>query len=244
MTTQSPPVLTLRDAHLTPHAHENAHRHRSDVTVLMLDRPRHAELIKQCREAGARIRLISDGDVGGAIEVRALSCSRTRHLWGLVRGPHIAIKGDYCAPCAPVLLCAGRATDAFQRGHASVPHPFGSQPAKCHGCPHLQVAKAGAPVDVMMGIGGTPEGVIAACALKCMGGTLQVRLWCFVVVMAMAGMWWGWGAGIWFQGTHRLRVECLACCPHMPNSHVLTVPTGPAVASQRERGQAGQGARL
>ncbi|GFH26397.1 uncharacterized protein HaLaN_24541 [Haematococcus lacustris] len=76
---------------------------RSDVTVLVLDRPRHADLIRQCREAGARIRLISDGDVGGAIEV----------------------------------------------------------------------AKAGSPVDVLMGIGGTPEGVIAACALKCMGGTLQ-----------------------------------------------------------------------
>lgn len=78
----------------------------SDVTVLMLDRPRHADLILQCRQAGARIRLISDGDVGGAIEV----------------------------------------------------------------------AKAGAPVDVMMGIGGTPEGVIAAAALKCMGGHLQGRL--------------------------------------------------------------------
>ena len=64
---------------------------RRDVTVLMLDRPRHADYIKQCREAGARIRLISDGDVGGAIET----------------------------------------------------------------------AKADAPVDVMMGIGGTPEGVIA-----------------------------------------------------------------------------------
>lgn len=79
----------------------------SDVTVLMLDRPRHAQMTKECREAGARIRLISDGDVGGAIEV----------------------------------------------------------------------AKAGAPVDVLLGIGGTPEGVIAACALKCMGGSLQGRLW-------------------------------------------------------------------
>lgn len=78
-----------------------------DVTVLILDRPRHADMIRQCREAGARIRLISDGDVAGAIEV----------------------------------------------------------------------AKAGAPVDVMMGIGGTPEGVIAACALKCMGGHMLGRLW-------------------------------------------------------------------
>ena len=38
------------------------------MTVLVLDRPRHAELIRQIREAGARIRMISDGDVGGAIE--------------------------------------------------------------------------------------------------------------------------------------------------------------------------------
>ena len=41
----------------------------SDVTVLVLDRPRHKEIIQECRAAGARIRLISDGDVGGAIEV-------------------------------------------------------------------------------------------------------------------------------------------------------------------------------
>lgn len=79
----------------------------SDVTVLVLDRPRHAKLIADIRAAGARIRMISDGDVGGAIET----------------------------------------------------------------------AKPEAPVDVMMGIGGTPEGVIAAAALKCMGGSIQGRLW-------------------------------------------------------------------
>eukprot|EP00879_Flechtneria_rotunda_P002327 GHRR01002522.1.p4 GENE.GHRR01002522.1~~GHRR01002522.1.p4 ORF type:complete len:164 (+),score=50.61 GHRR01002522.1:427-918(+) len=78
-----------------------------DVTVLVLDRPRHAKLISEIRAAGARIRMISDGDVGGAIET----------------------------------------------------------------------AKPEAPVDVMMGIGGTPEGVIAAAALKCMGGHIQGRLW-------------------------------------------------------------------
>lgn len=78
-----------------------------DVTVLVLDRPRHAQLIADIRKAGARIRMISDGDVGGAIET----------------------------------------------------------------------AKPGAPVDVLMGIGGTPEGVIAAAALKCMGGHIQGRLW-------------------------------------------------------------------
>ena len=37
-----------------------------DVTVCILDRPRHAELIRECRQAGARIRLLSDGDVAGA----------------------------------------------------------------------------------------------------------------------------------------------------------------------------------
>lgn len=42
--------------------------HCSDVTVLVLDRPRHAKLIADIRAAGARIRMISDGDVGGAIE--------------------------------------------------------------------------------------------------------------------------------------------------------------------------------
>ncbi|CAL5220210.1 g2185 [Coccomyxa viridis] len=78
-----------------------------DVTVCILDRPRHADLIRQCREAGARIRLIGDGDVAGAIET----------------------------------------------------------------------ATAGSPVDIMLGIGGTPEGVIAAAALKCMGGSLQGRLY-------------------------------------------------------------------
>ena len=61
-----------------------------DVTVLVLDRPRHDQIIKEVREAGARIKLISDGDVGGAIEV----------------------------------------------------------------------AKPSAPVDVLFGIGGTPEGII------------------------------------------------------------------------------------
>lgn len=79
----------------------------SSLTVCLLDRPRHADYIRQCREAGARIRLISDGDVAGAIDV----------------------------------------------------------------------AKMGSPVDVMWGIGGTPEGVIAAAALKCMGASIQGRLW-------------------------------------------------------------------
>jgi fructose-1,6-bisphosphatase II len=78
-----------------------------DVTVVVLDRPRHAQLIHQVRETGARIRLIPDGDVAGAIST----------AW----------------------------------------------------------SESGA--DILLGIGGTPEGVIAAAALKCMGGEIQGRLW-------------------------------------------------------------------
>ena len=78
-----------------------------DVTVTLLDRPRHENLVKQIRKAGARIRLISDGDVSGAIS-------------------------------------------------AALPE---------------------SGVDVLMGVGGTPEGVIAACALKALGGELQGKLW-------------------------------------------------------------------
>ena len=78
-----------------------------DLTTVILDRDRHAELIAEVREVGARIRLIPDGDVAGAIST----------AW----------------------------------------------------------PESGA--DIMFGIGGTPEGVIAAAALKCMGGELQGRLW-------------------------------------------------------------------
>ncbi len=79
----------------------------SDVTAVILDRDRHTDLIRECREAGARIRLIPDGDVAGAISV----------------------------------------------------------------------AWRNSGTDVLFGIGGTPEGVIAACALKCLGGAIQGRLW-------------------------------------------------------------------
>jgi fructose-1,6-bisphosphatase II len=78
-----------------------------DLTVMILDRPRHDDLIAEVRASGARIKLISDGDIFSAI-----------------------------ATCWP---------------------------------------KAG--VDIMFGIGGTPEGVVAAAALKCMGGEIQSRLW-------------------------------------------------------------------
>ncbi len=77
-----------------------------ELTVVVLDRPRHEELINQIREAGSRIMLISDGDVAGGIAT----------------------------------------------------------------------AMEGTGVDVLMGIGGAPEGVLTAAALKCLGGELQGRL--------------------------------------------------------------------
>ena len=77
-----------------------------DVTVVVLARPRHDDLIAEIREAGARIRLIQDGDVAGAIST----------------------------------------------------------------------AWPDAGVDILMGIGGTPEAVISAAALKCMGGEQQGQL--------------------------------------------------------------------
>jgi fructose-1,6-bisphosphatase II len=78
-----------------------------DVTVVLLDRPRHERIAHEIRETGARIKFITDGDVAGAI----------------------------------------------------------------------MAASAGTGVDLLLGVGGTPEGIIAACALKCMDGVIQGRLW-------------------------------------------------------------------
>jgi fructose-1,6-bisphosphatase II len=78
-----------------------------DVTVVILDRPRHEGIVQEIREAGARIKFISDGDVAGAI----------------------------------------------------------------------MAAKDGTGIDLLLGIGGTPEGIITACAIKCLGGVIQGRLW-------------------------------------------------------------------
>ncbi|KFG73916.1 class II fructose-bisphosphatase [Streptomyces mutabilis] len=78
-----------------------------DVTVVILDRPRHQGLIKEVRETGARIKLISDGDVAGSI---------------------LALR-------------------------------------------------EGTGIDLLLGVGGTPEGIISACAVKCLGGTIQGKLW-------------------------------------------------------------------
>ncbi|MEV6587532.1 class II fructose-bisphosphatase [Streptomyces acidicola] len=78
-----------------------------DVTVVILDRPRHEGIIKEIRETGARIKLISDGDVAGSI---------------------LALREN-------------------------------------------------TGIDLLLGIGGTPEGIISACAVKCLGGTIQGKLW-------------------------------------------------------------------
>jgi len=78
-----------------------------DVTVVLLDRPRHEDLAAVIRATGARIKFITDGDVAGAI----------------------------------------------------------------------MAARPDTGVDLLMGIGGTPEGIIAACAMKCTGGVIQGRLW-------------------------------------------------------------------
>jgi fructose-1,6-bisphosphatase II len=79
----------------------------ADVTVCVLDRPRHRDLVAEIRRTGARIRFISDGDVAGAISA----------------------------------------------------------------------ARPSTGVDLLVGIGGTPEGVIAAAALQCMGGEILGKLW-------------------------------------------------------------------
>jgi fructose-1,6-bisphosphatase II len=78
----------------------------SDITVVVLNRPRHEQLIKEIRECGARIRLIQDGDVAAAIET----------------------------------------------------------------------ARPNTGIDLLMGIGGTPEGVITAAAMICLGGAIQGQL--------------------------------------------------------------------
>lgn len=78
----------------------------SDITVVVLNRPRHATLIKEIRDTGARIKLIQDGDVAAAIEA----------------------------------------------------------------------ARPDTGIDLLMGIGGTPEGVITAVAMICLGGAIQGQL--------------------------------------------------------------------
>lgn len=78
-----------------------------DLTVVILDRPRHEELIREVRDAGARVKLITDGDVAAAVST----------------------------------------------------------------------AMGDTGVDVLMGVGGAPEAVLAAAAMKCIGGEIQCQLW-------------------------------------------------------------------
>ncbi len=82
-------------------------RRVSELTVIVLDRPRHEQLLTDIRSAGARVKLISDGDVAASI----------------------------------------------------------------------QAALPGREVDVLMGIGGTTEGVISAAAIRCIGGGIQCKIW-------------------------------------------------------------------
>jgi len=79
----------------------------NDLTVVVLERERHDDLIAELRDAGARVNLIRDGDVA----------------------------------------------------------------------PAIAAAQQGTGVDLLMGIGGTPEGVISAAAIKCLGGAMQGKLW-------------------------------------------------------------------
>jgi len=82
-------------------------RPMSEVTVALLDRPRHERLLGEIRTTGARVALIPDGDVAGAIAA----------------------------------------------------------------------ARRGSGVDLLLGVGGTPEGILAACAIRSLGGVIQGRLW-------------------------------------------------------------------
>jgi fructose-1,6-bisphosphatase II len=82
-------------------------RKLSEITVVVLDRPRHEQLLSEIRAAGARVKLISDGDISAAI----------------------------------------------------------------------QAALPDTGVDVLMGVGGTPEGVLSAAAILCIGGAIQCKAW-------------------------------------------------------------------
>jgi fructose-1,6-bisphosphatase II len=83
------------------------HVRPEDITVCILDRPRHEKFVQEVRDASARLLFITDGDVAGAIAA----------------------------------------------------------------------ARPGTGVDIMLGVGGTPEGIITAAALRCVGGAMQARLW-------------------------------------------------------------------
>ena len=88
----------------------------SDVTAVILDRDRHADIIRECREAGARIRLIPDGDVAGAISV-AWRNSGNDILFGVGGTPEGVIAA--CALQVPRRLDPGPALAARRRANAA-----------------------------------------------------------------------------------------------------------------------------
>src|SRR5690349_17964414 len=98
---EAPPAENLRKVA------EAKDKRVEDTVVVVLDRDRHNDLIRELREAGASVRLITDGDVA----------------------------------------------------------------------PSIAASRAMVTVDMLMGIGGTPEGVISAAAIKCLGGAIQGKLW-------------------------------------------------------------------
>jgi fructose-1,6-bisphosphatase II len=102
-----PCLLDMPLPELLRRAAEALDKHVRDIVVMTLDRPRHADIIRTVREAGAGLRMISDGDITAAV--------------------------------APSLPDSG--------------------------------------VDLYVGAGGSPEAVLTAAALKCLGGDMQVRMW-------------------------------------------------------------------
>src|SRR5207247_336504 len=107
-----PEAIDVIDINASPTENVNAVARAKGITprglsVIVLERDRHNELIAELREAGARVHLIRDGDVA----------------------------------------------------------------------PSIAAAQGGTGVDLLYGIGGTPEGVISAAALKCVGGGIQGKLW-------------------------------------------------------------------
>ena len=151
----------------------------SDLTVCILDRPRHEQLIKDVREAGARCRLISDGDVAGAISACRPNTS-TDLLVGIGGTPEGII-------AAAAIRCMGGAI----QGQLAPKDDEERQKAIDRGLDLDQVlftedlvsgenvffcATGVTDGDLLMGVGGTPEGIIAAAAIRCMGGAIQGQL--------------------------------------------------------------------
>ena len=114
-----------------------------DVTAVILDRPRHEQIIQECREAGARIRLITDGDIAGAISVSTPG-SGSDILFGVEGPPRASRPPARCsAPAAPSSDGSGPATRAKARPRsmrattstASSPPPTSSRARRCSSPP-------------------------------------------------------------------------------------------------------------